>query len=132
MVPSRRSVLAGTTTVYVGITGCLQYIPCFDDVACFNFRHYGANDAPDKLEITHTGGDDLPANEVYITNVALDYEAGETGTVAWSELDDESDPTAGIGGETIRVDILLLDPGTVEVWWRYEDQVKVIGETREL
>lgn len=129
MGPSRRSVLKGTIVGSVGLAGCLQYIPCFDDVACFTFKHHGVDDAPDILEITHTGGDDLPANEVYITNVALDYEAEETGTVAWSNLDDESDPTVGISGETIRIDIRF--PDVVEVWWRHEDQVTVIGKTRE-
>ncbi|MFC7073871.1 hypothetical protein ACFQJ7_03060 [Halovenus rubra] len=64
---------------------------------------------------------------MFISNVALDYEAGETGTVLWSEQNDESDPTAGISGETIQVDIAF--PDVVEVWWRREDQVTVIGKT---
>ncbi len=53
MVSSRRSVLQATLVGSVGLAGCLQYIPCLDDVACFNFRHHAADDVPDQLEITH-------------------------------------------------------------------------------
>ena len=128
MVSSRRSMLKGTVVGSLAVAGCLQYIPCLDDIACFNFRHYAADDVSDRLEITHTGGEDLPANEVYITNVVTNYQAEITETVAWSELDDKPDPSVGISGEKIRVGILF--PDVVQVLWYQDGEEQVIGETR--
>jgi len=124
----RRTFLKTSLVASLATGGCVQLRPCRDDVACFNFRHIAADDVPDRVEITHTGGDDLPANKVYITNVVTDYESEKEKTVAWSDWDDEVNTNAGIGGKTITVHILF--PDVVKILWRHGNKEQVIGETR--
>lgn len=112
----------------VGSAGCSNSDTCTADVACFSFAHDAYDDNPDILTIEHTGGNDLPANEVYITNVAVDYREEQIETVHWYEYDDGSDPNDGIAGKSVQVPILF--PDVVKVLWRQDEEEKVIGETR--
>jgi len=61
---------------------------------------------------------------VFITNVSVDYEAGETDTVTWTELDDGIGPSDAINGEAIRVN--LGSAGIVQILWRQDDVERVI------
>jgi len=75
------------------------------------------------LDIEHTGGErQLPAGDVYITNVSVDYESGATDTVAWAELDDGIGPTDAINGEARRVN--LGSVGIVQILWQQDDDVE--------
>lgn len=112
----------------MGCAGCSDSDTCNAEVACLSFEHDAADDVPDALTIEHTGGDDLPANEVYITNVAVDYREDQIETVQWYEYDDGSDPNDGITGKSVQVPIAF--PDVVKVLWRHDDEEKVIGETR--
>lgn len=125
---SRRSVLKSSILVpSASFAGCGADQGCTDDVACFEFEHRGFDDAPDVLTVSHTGGDALPADEVFITNVAIDYHDDVVDTVPWHEFDDETDETGSIDGDSAEVPILF--PDVVEVLWRTDDEV-VVGETR--
>jgi hypothetical protein len=143
----RRTVLAGAIAA-VGFGGCLssqrgsprqtetptqtKRSPQTEDsceIACFEFTHEAWDDAPDWLTIKHTEGRDLPAEEVFITNVVVEY--GRTTdrvieTVAWHEVDDEIGASDGIAGESVRVDI---DPQrAVQVLWRTQNEEHVLDE----
>jgi len=126
---TRREVIRGSSVVAsVGLAGCQRLWSCSADVACFEFEHEGYDDAPDILTITHTGGDALPATAVFVTNVAVNYDADETGTVPWPELSETTDETDDIGGDSVEVEILF--PEVVQVLWRHDGDERVIGETR--
>ena len=123
----RRAVLlGGVTAVGFGAAGYYQLTTTnCDEIACFAFRYQGADDAPSRLDIEHIGGERrLPAGEVFITNVSVDYEAGETDTVTWTELDDGIGPSDAINGEAIRVN--LGSAGIVQILWRQDDVERVI------
>jgi len=143
----RRTVLAGATAT-IGFGGCLSFrdggssqteSPTQNDdsceIACFEFTHEGFDDAPDWLTIKHSEGRDLLAEEVFITNVIVEY-SGNLGTeservietVAWHEVDDETRGSDGIAGESVRVDIGF--PEVVQVLWRNENGERVLDETR--
>jgi len=98
------------------------------EVACFEFDHRGFDDAPDWLTIRHTGGRDLPANEVFITGIATEWppepEDGET--KPWFELDEELGSMDGIGGEAVRVDLAYVR--TVRVLWQRDGGEREIGK----
>jgi len=127
MVVSRRSVLRyGALVAGSASAGCQQSSQ--EKVARFSFDFQGYDDSPDVLRITHTDGNDLPANEVYITNVAIDYREEVTGTVAWHELDEDVGPTDGIADQTAVVELLF--PDVVQILWRHDGEEQVIGETR--
>ncbi|WP_436924803.1 hypothetical protein [Halosimplex amylolyticum] len=129
MEVQRRSVLRlGICLVGLGCAGCSNRDACNAEIACFSFDHDGYDDNPDILTIEHTGGDDLPASEVYITNVAVDYREDQIETVRWHEYDDGSDRDDGIAGKSVQVPIAF--PDVVRVLWRHDDDEKVIGETR--
>jgi hypothetical protein len=141
----RRTVLAGATAT-IGFSGCLSFrddsssqteSPTQNDdsceIACFEFTHEGFDDAPDWLTIKHSEGRDLLAEEVFITNVIVEY-SGNLGTeseqvietVAWHEVDDEITASDGIAGESVRVDI--DPPDVVQVLWRTESEEHVLDE----
>lgn len=146
----RRTVLAGATAA-IGFGGCLSFQnespsqientpqtenPTENDdssceIACFEFSHQPFDDAPDWLTITHTEGRDLPAENVFITNVVVEY-SGNLGTetvietVAWHEVDNEIVASDGIAGESVRIDI--DPPGAVQVLWRTENTEQVLDE----
>jgi len=123
----RRAVLlGGVTAVGFGAAGYyrLTTTNC-DEIACFAFEYQGADDAPSRLDIEHIGGERrLPAGEVFVTNVSVDYEAGETETVAWAELDDGIGPTDAINGEAIQIGLRFA--GIVQILWRQDDAERVI------
>ena len=123
----RRAVLlGGVTAVGVGAAGYyrLTTATC-DEVACFAFEYRGADDAPSRLNIEHTGGNRrLQAGETYVTNVSVDYESGETDTVAWAALDEDLDPADTITRETVEVKIGL--GGIVQILWRRDDVERVV------
>jgi len=73
---------------------------------------------------TPVGERQLPAGDVYITNVSVDYESGATDTVAWAELDDGIGPTDAINGEARRVN--LGSVGIVQILWQQDDVERVI------
>ncbi|WP_267162950.1 hypothetical protein [Halovenus salina] len=140
----RRTILAGATAM-IGFGGCLssqnENTPQAEspsptespscEIACFEFTHEAWDDAPDWLTIKHTEGRDLPAEDVFITNVVVEYSGNlETEseqvieTVAWHEVDDEVVPSDGIAGERVRVDI---DPQrVVNVLWRTKNEEHVL------
>jgi hypothetical protein len=96
-----------------------------DEIACFAFEYHGADDAPNRLDIEHTGGERrLRAEDVSVTNVSVDYEAGENATVGWAELDDDLGPGDTINGEEIRVQIRF--PSIVTIRWRRDGDERVI------
>jgi len=120
------ALLGGVTAVGFGAAGYyrLTTTTC-DEIACFAFAYRGADDAPSRLDIEHTGGErQLPAGDVYITNVSVDYESGATDTVAWAELDDGIGPTDAINGEARRVN--LGSVGIVQILWQQDDVERVI------
>ncbi|MFC4988285.1 MULTISPECIES: hypothetical protein [Saliphagus] len=130
MIRTRRELLhTGSLIGCVCLSGCQTFSSCSAEVACFEFEHEGYDDAPDVLTITHTGGDSLPANEVFITNVAVDYNDEEIATVPWYELSANVDADDEIEGDSITVEILF--PEVVEVLWRQDGEERVIGETRD-
>mgnify|MGYP000187959571 CR=1 FL=1 len=97
-----------------------------DEIACFAFEYQGADDAPNRLDIEHTGGTRrLRAGDVSVTNVSVDYEAGENATVAWAELDDDIGPSDTINGEKIRIQIRF--PSIVTIRWRRDGDERVVG-----
>lgn len=129
MEVQRRSILRHSICVVgMGFAGCSGSTTCNAEVACFSFEHDAYDDNPDILTIEHTGGDDLPASEVYITNVAVDYREDQIETVQWYEYDDGSDPESGIAGKSVQVPIAF--PDVVKILWRHDDEETVIGETR--
>lgn len=123
---NRRSLLqAGVAGAGLGFAGCLGSTECDDEIACFSFEYQDADDAPSRLDIEHTGGErDLLADAVYITNVSVDYESGDTKTIAWAELDDDSNPSDTINGETVQIPIGLTE--IVKVLWRRDNDERII------
>jgi hypothetical protein len=127
---TRRQLLqTGSLIGCIYLSGCQAFSSCSADVACFEFEHEGYDDAPDILTISHTGGDSLPANEVFVTNVAIDYNNEEIATVPWYELSETVDADDEMGSDSIEVEILF--PEVVEVLWRQDNEEQVIGETRD-
>jgi hypothetical protein len=103
------------------------------EFACFEFTHEAWDDAPDWLTIKHSEGRDLPAEDVFITNIVVEYSGNhETETeqvietVAWHEVDDEIAASDGIAGESVRVDI--DPPDVVQVLWRTQNEEHVLDE----
>jgi hypothetical protein len=144
-IMKRRTVLAGATAT-IGFGGCLSFrddsssqsaSPTqnnnFCEIACFEFTHEAWDDAPDWLTIKHSEGRDLLAEDVFITNVIVEYSGNlETEservieTVAWHEVDDEIAASDGVAGESVRVDI---DPQkVVKVLWRTENEEHVLDK----
>lgn len=128
MIKTRRSLLRGSVGVAgLGLAGCQQLSDsrCSDEIACFSFEYHGADDIESRLDIEHTGGEEqLYAEEVYVTNVSVDYESGETETIEWARLDDDIGPDDTITGEAIR--ILLGPAGIVKILWRQGSDDRVI------
>jgi len=62
---------------------------------------------------------------VFVTNVSTDYEAGESDTLAWAELDDDLDPDDAIDGEAVQISIRF--PDVVTVRWRRDGDEEVVG-----
>jgi len=63
---------------------------------------------------------------VYFREVVVDWESRETDTIAWSELDDEMEPSDTIDGDKIRLQ-LLWETNVVEILWRQEGKETLIG-----
>ena len=126
MSPKRRAVLLlGAGTVGFGGIWYRELTTC-EELACFEFEYRGADDAPNRLTIEHTGGTErLRAGDVFVTNVSVDYEAGEDATLAWAELDDDLGPDDAIDGERVRFPIRF--PDVVAVRWRRDDDEEVVG-----
>ncbi|RLM63283.1 hypothetical protein DVK05_07700 [Halorubrum sp. Atlit-8R] len=126
MSPKRRAVLLlGAGAVGFGAIGYRELTDC-EELACFAFEHHGADDVASRLVIEHTGGTErLRAGDVFVTNVSVDYEAGENDTVAWAELDDDLGPDDAINGETLRIRIRF--PDLVTVRWRRDGDEEVVG-----
>lgn len=110
--------------------GAFRVSDCERGVACFEAIHQGADDAPDRLTVRHVDGQDLPADEVFLTGVTDDYlPEPETGrAVPWHELNDLT-PDDGVAGETVRVRIGYVEE--VSVLWRRGGGESVV-ETFEL
>ena len=126
MSPKRRAVLLlGAGAVGFGALSYRELTAC-DEFACFAFEYQGADDAPSRLTIEHTGGtEELRAADVFVTNVSTDYEAGESETLAWAELDDDLGPDDAINGEAVRISIRF--PDVVTVRWRRDRDDEVVG-----
>ena len=127
MAPKRRAVLlVGTGAVGFGALGYRELTDC-EEFACFAFEYRGADDAPNRLTVEHTGGTErLRAGDVFVTNVSVDYESGENDTVAWTELDDDLDPSEAINEEAVQIPIRFPDIVTVR-WRRDGDDEEVVG-----
>lgn len=126
MSPKRRAVLL--VGAGAGGFGALEYRELTDceELACFAFEYQGADDAPNRLTIEHTGGTErLRAEDVFVTNVSVDYEAGENDTLAWAELDDDLGPSDAISGEAVQIPIRF--PDIVTIRWRRDDEEEVVG-----
>ena len=126
MAPKRRAViLLGAGAVGFGAIGYRELTDC-EELACSAFEHQGADDAPNRLTVEHTGGTErLRAGDVFVTNVSTDYEAGESDTLAWAELDDDLGPDDAIDGEAIQISIRF--PDVVTVRWRRDGDEEVVG-----
>lgn len=125
MAPKRRAViLLGAGAVGFGAIGYRELTDC-EELACSAFEHQGADDVASRLVIEHIGGTErLRAGDVFVTNVSVDYEAGENDTVAWAEPDDELEPDDAIDGETLRIRIRF--PDLVTVRWRRDGDKEVL------
>ncbi|MGM0448969.1 MAG: hypothetical protein ACQERM_12095 [Methanobacteriota archaeon] len=126
MSPKRRAVLLiGAGAVGFGAIGYRELTDC-EELACFTFEYQGADDAPNRLTIEHTGGTErLRAGDVFVTDVSVDYESGENDTVAWAELDDDLGPSDAIDGEAAQIPIRF--PDVVTIRWRRDDDAEVVG-----
>ncbi|TKX75913.1 hypothetical protein EXE46_02100 [Halorubrum sp. GN11_10-6_MGM] len=122
----RRAVLlVGAGAIGFGAVGYRELTDC-EEFACFAFEYEGADDAPSRLTIEHTGGTErLRAGDVFVTNVSTDYEAGETDTLAWAELDDNLDPDDAIDREAVQVPIRF--PDVVAIRWRRDGDEEIVG-----
>lgn len=124
-MPSRRRIglLAGAVVTGVSLLVHQESTGC-DEIACFSFEYHGADDAPDRLDIQHTGGqEDLKAGDVYFSDVVVDWESRETDTLAWSELDDEMELGDTIDGDEIQLQIMTE---IVKIVWRHAGDEQVI------
>ena len=124
-IPRREALRKGAILSGLGVSA--WYLSCWETV-CFGYSHFGYDDAPDKLTIRHKGGKNLPAREVLVENILVEYDNGRNrrvGTAPWHELDDELTPTDGIGGAVIDVDIRF--PEAVRIYWRRERTNQLIG-----
>ena len=130
---TRRKVLGGVVgAIGVGVGAWALRSPSCE-VACFDFYHEGFDDAPDWLTIVHADGRDIPAEEVFITNVVVEHgpeTEWKTDTVAWHQVHDDIAASEGIAGGSVRVDIAF--PDVVQVLWRHDGDEEVLDETREL
>ena len=126
MSPKRRAViLLGAGAVRFGALGYRELTDC-EEFARFAFEYRGADDAPNRLTIEHTGGTErLRAGDAFVTNVSTDYEAGESDTLAWAELDDDLGPDDAIDGEAVQISIRF--PDVVTVRWRRDGDEEVVG-----
>jgi hypothetical protein len=127
-MPSRRRIVAfaGAAAAAGGFVAYHEFTGC-DEAACFEFNYHGADDAPDRLDVRHTGGQEpLQAGDVYFDEVVVDWESRETGTRSWAELDDELEAGAAIDGDEVR---LRLTTGTdiVVIRWRQGNDEAVVG-----
>lgn len=125
-MPSRRQValLAGAAVTGTGFLIYKESTGC-NEIACFSFEYHGADDAPSRLDIRHTGGqEDLKAGDVYFSEVVVDWESQETDTLAWSELDDNMKPGDTIDDDEVRLQIITE---TVNIVWRQDNDEQVIG-----
>ncbi|WP_436907701.1 hypothetical protein [Halosimplex marinum] len=105
--------------------GAFRVSDCERGVACFECLHEGADDALDRLTVRHVDGQNLPAEEVFLTGVADDYppdpESGRT--VPWHELGDLA-PGDGVAGATVRATLGLVE--RVSVLWRRGGRESVV------
>lgn len=126
MSPKRRAILlGGAAAAGFGTIGYHEITTC-DEIACFSFNYQGADDAPNRLDVQHAGGQKtLRAGDVYFSEVVIDWESRETDTLAWSELDDETEPDDTIDGDEIRLR-LMTGTDIVEILWRQGDDEEVI------
>ena len=138
MTLHRRAVLRKTTGVVLagGLSGCsLGSVgsgtdgddSCDADVACFGHSYDETESGLDTLTVSHSGGRDLPAGEVYVAGVAFDWPParGRGFTYSWDRLSD-LEPETGIAGRSVRVHPALVD--AVRVLWRREGEMTLLDE----
>lgn len=113
MEPTRRTLLGGTGVIIAAAVGTWLWSSdsLSSDVAEFEFTHEGFDDAPSWLTIRHTGGEDLPADEVFVTGQAdgdgeyvnINGSPSSVGGVMkpWYELDEDIGRENGIAGAEI-------------------------------
>ena len=110
----------------VALSGCSLFSSC--DPACFEGEYQGADDVLDRITITHTGGEALPASEIYITGVADEYppdpERGEDKT--WAEVSDLTSSDSIKEGESVTVKIGYILK--VIVYWRRGGEDNILAE----
>jgi hypothetical protein len=126
-MPSRRRIvlLAGTVVTSAGYLTYREVTDC-DQIACFSFEYQGADDAPNRLDVQHAGGQEtLRAGDVYFSEVVVDWESRETDTLAWSELGDEMEASDTIDGDEIRLR-LMTGTDIVKILWRQDGGERVI------
>jgi hypothetical protein len=132
---NRRELLTAISggVVVGGLSGCAereqqQECDSEEDIACFNYLYRSPDDNPDVLCLVHVGGRDLPAGDIYITNVTREYppEPPYGQTLSWAAVSD-LDPTDGIAGASVLVDIGYTS--TVYVLWRRNGSVEITLET---
>ncbi|GAB7009266.1 hypothetical protein JCM31271_12090 [Halorubrum trueperi] len=108
--------------------GAISYhqLTTCNEIACFSFEYQGADDAPNVLDIQHSGGQEqLPAGDVYVSEVVVDWESRETDTLTWAALADDMEPSDTIDGDEIRVR-LMTGRDIVTILWRQDDDEQVI------
>ena len=94
---------------------------------CLEFSLNRRDDGLDTLSISHTGGRDLPAEDVYVTGVASDHppELDRGRTVPWHEVG-ELDRTDAVAGRSVPATIGFVE--TVRVLWRLDGCNTVLEE----
>jgi hypothetical protein len=125
----RRDLLGtGAVVSSLGVAGCSFFSSqpsC--EIACFDYKHEGADDALDRLTVTHTRGRNLPAGDVYITGIANEWppEPEEGETVQWSVLGPLG-PADRIDSHSVRVKIGFVE--SVRILWRDDGEETVLEE----
>lgn len=132
MALDRRTVLrtGATVPVVVGLAGCSAAFDRFGSgsgSASFDATHETTDDWLDTLTITHVGGEDLPASDVYLSGIAFDWPPARTQgfTYSWAAMAD-LDPDVGIADRSVDVHPALVD--AVRVLWKDGDEAVVLDE----
>ena len=146
MERTRRALLGGSGVAIAAAVGVWLWSSdsSSSDVADLEFTHEGFDDAPSWLTVRHTGGEDLPADEVYITGQAegdgeyvnINGSPSSIGGVMkpWYELDEDVGQEGSIGGaEITRTDFQpdvdgRIDSFEVLVVWEHDGESEIIGE----
>lgn len=110
-----------------GVAGCLNLTSSCDP-ACFEGKYQGWDDALDQMTITHVGGDDLPARELFVSGVVDEYPPapGESCTRPWYKISDYNIYDIIEEGDSIDADVGFVD--TVEVLWRNDGEMEQLEE----